>query len=105
MAYTHSDIEGALPLLTSGKVRDLYEVNPSTLLFVATDRISAYDVIMENVSKDISNLCNTKHSNSYRDLSIIPPCTYALTIDSFTNTQPLPPSHRASPTKAKSSLS
>jgi SAICAR synthetase len=50
MAYTHSDIEGALPLLASGKVRDLYEVDPSTLLFVATDRISAYDVIMKNVS-------------------------------------------------------
>lgn len=50
MAYTQSSLEGALTLLTSGKVRDLYEVDPFTLLFVATDRISAYDVIMENVS-------------------------------------------------------
>lgn len=31
-----------------GKVRDIYEINATTLLFVATDRISAYDVIMEN---------------------------------------------------------
>jgi hypothetical protein len=79
MAYTHSDVEGALPLLTSGKVRDLYEVNPSTLLFVATDRISAYDVIMENVSKDILSLRNTKHSNSHQYLSIIPPSLHIRT--------------------------
>jgi phosphoribosylaminoimidazole-succinocarboxamide synthase len=35
-------------LLASGKVRNLYEINPSTLLFVATDRISAYDVVLSN---------------------------------------------------------
>lgn len=38
----------SLPKLASGKVRDLYTVSPSTLLFVTTDRISAYDVIMAN---------------------------------------------------------
>jgi phosphoribosylaminoimidazole-succinocarboxamide synthase len=48
MAYTKSDLGGSLPLLASGKVRELYEVDPKTLLFVASDRISAYDVIMEN---------------------------------------------------------
>ncbi|GAD92176.1 phosphoribosyl-aminoimidazole-succinocarboxamide synthase [Paecilomyces variotii No. 5] len=45
---TTTDLEGALPLIARGKVRDLYEVNDKTLLFIATDRISAYDVIMEN---------------------------------------------------------
>lgn len=40
----------ALPKIAEGKVRDLYEVDSKTLLFVASDRISAYDVIMENVS-------------------------------------------------------
>jgi SAICAR synthetase len=50
MAYVKSDLEGALPLVASGKVRDLYEINSKTLLFVATDRISAYDVIMQTVS-------------------------------------------------------
>ena len=40
----------SLPLIASGKVRELYEVDPKTLLFVASDRISAYDVIMKNVS-------------------------------------------------------
>ncbi|ODQ67417.1 Phosphoribosylaminoimidazole-succinocarboxamide synthase [Nadsonia fulvescens var. elongata DSM 6958] len=45
---TTTDLKGALPLLARGKVRDLYSVNDTTLLFVATDRISAYDVIMTN---------------------------------------------------------
>jgi phosphoribosylaminoimidazole-succinocarboxamide synthase len=39
----------ALPKIASGKVRELYGVDEKTLLFVASDRISAYDVIMENV--------------------------------------------------------
>ncbi len=30
----------------SGKVRDIYDVGDGTLLFVASDRISAYDVVM-----------------------------------------------------------
>lgn len=49
MAYTKADLGDSLPLLTSGKVRELYVVDPKTLLFVASDRISAYDVIMRNV--------------------------------------------------------
>ncbi len=50
MAYTKADLQGALPLVASGKVRDLYEIDSKTLLFVATDRISAFDVVMRNVS-------------------------------------------------------
>ncbi|KUJ15143.1 phosphoribosylaminoimidazole-succinocarboxamide synthase-like protein [Mollisia scopiformis] len=46
-AVTSTSIE-ALPKIAKGKVRDLYEVDSKTLLFVATDRISAYDVIMDN---------------------------------------------------------
>ncbi|VBB73259.1 Putative phosphoribosylaminoimidazole-succinocarboxamide synthase [Podospora comata] len=38
----------SLAKLASGKVRDLYNVDDKTLLFVTTDRISAYDVIMAN---------------------------------------------------------
>ncbi|KAI9499577.1 phosphoribosylaminoimidazole-succinocarboxamide synthase [Zychaea mexicana] len=37
-----------LKLIARGKVRDLYEVDDKSLLFVATDRISAFDVIMKN---------------------------------------------------------
>jgi phosphoribosylaminoimidazole-succinocarboxamide synthase len=36
----------ALPHIASGKVREIYEVDGEHLLFVATDRISAYDVIL-----------------------------------------------------------
>ncbi len=35
------------PLLSRGKVRDIYEVGSETLLIVTTDRMSAFDVIME----------------------------------------------------------
>jgi phosphoribosylaminoimidazole-succinocarboxamide synthase len=35
-----------LKLLKRGKVRDVYEVSPSRLLLVATDRISAFDVVL-----------------------------------------------------------
>lgn len=40
----------ALPKIATGKVRELYAVDDKTLLFVASDRISAYDVVMENVA-------------------------------------------------------
>ncbi|ODV69234.1 SAICAR synthetase [Hyphopichia burtonii NRRL Y-1933] len=43
-----TELDNILPLVARGKVRDIYEVDANTLLFVATDRISAYDVIMEN---------------------------------------------------------
>ena len=35
-----------LPLLASGKVRDIYELDAEHLLFVTTDRVSAFDVVM-----------------------------------------------------------
>lgn len=43
-----TDLHGKLPLVAKGKVRELYAVPGDKLLFVATDRISAYDVIMNN---------------------------------------------------------
>jgi phosphoribosylaminoimidazole-succinocarboxamide synthase len=35
-----------LPLLRRGKVREMYEVDADTLLMVASDRVSAFDVVM-----------------------------------------------------------
>ncbi len=35
-----------LPLVRRGKVRDVYEVDADRLLLVATDRVSAFDVVM-----------------------------------------------------------
>ena len=35
------------PLLSRGKVRDIYDIDEKTLLIVPTDRMSAFDVIMD----------------------------------------------------------
>ncbi len=40
----HSGID--IPLLHRGKVRDVYEVDSETLLMVASDRVSAFDVVL-----------------------------------------------------------
>lgn len=36
------------PLLSRGKVRDIYEIDEQTLLLITTDRMSAFDVIMSS---------------------------------------------------------
>ena len=48
MAFMEAVRETALPLplLRRGKVRDLYELDAQRLLMVATDRISAFDVVL-----------------------------------------------------------
>ena len=35
-----------LEQIASGKVRDIYALDPDHLLFVTTDRVSAFDVVM-----------------------------------------------------------
>ncbi len=42
----HTSHIKSLPLLHSGKVRDIYDIDDSHMLIVTTDRISAFDVIM-----------------------------------------------------------
>ncbi|MBA3685594.1 MAG: phosphoribosylaminoimidazolesuccinocarboxamide synthase [Planctomycetes bacterium] len=46
-ALVQSSCDG-LRLVARGKVRDVYDVDDRHLLFVATDRISAFDVVMAN---------------------------------------------------------
>jgi len=46
-----------LKLLARGKVRDVYEVDSESLLFVATDRLSAFDVVMLNVYNQTQAPC------------------------------------------------
>ncbi len=41
-----------LPHIASGKVREIYEIDREHLLFVATDRISAYDVVLNQTIPD-----------------------------------------------------
>ena len=73
-ALMQADLSEHLRLVASGKVREIYELDNSSLLFVATDRISgkcleplaiwnlthriiAYDVVMKNVRLQINATC------------------------------------------------
>jgi phosphoribosylaminoimidazole-succinocarboxamide synthase len=48
-AFLQTDLP-VLRLLSRGKVRDVYATSsPDHLLFIATDRISVYDVILKSV--------------------------------------------------------
>ena len=42
----HTSMLSSLPLLARGKVRDNYAVGDDRILMVASDRLSAFDVIM-----------------------------------------------------------
>ncbi|MDA8854779.1 phosphoribosylaminoimidazolesuccinocarboxamide synthase [Candidatus Pseudothioglobus singularis] len=44
---SHIRIDLSLPLLHQGKVRDIYDIDSQFMLIVATDRLSAFDVIFE----------------------------------------------------------
>ena len=44
---TQTDIR-EFPLISRGKVRDIYDIDDETLLIVTTDRMSAFDVIMSS---------------------------------------------------------
>ncbi len=45
-ATLHTSHIKSLPLLHSGKVRDIYDIDDQYMLIVTTDRLSAFDVIM-----------------------------------------------------------
>lgn len=56
-----------LTLISKGKVRDVYSTSsPDHLLFVASDRISAYDVILKNVGLLSHPLQTDSNLNIYR---------------------------------------
>lgn len=46
------------PLISKGKVRDIYEIDDDTLLLVTTDRISAFDVVMPDPIADKGKVLN-----------------------------------------------
>ena len=48
MTALHTTSIQSLPLIARGKVRDMYAVGDDRLLIVATDRISAFDVILDD---------------------------------------------------------
>ena len=44
------DLQGNLEKIASGKVRDLFKVDEERLLFIVSDRVSAFDVVIKDVS-------------------------------------------------------
>lgn len=54
--------------IISGKVREVYDVGQDRLVIVATDRISAFDVILESVIKD-KGVVLTQISNFWFDFT------------------------------------
>lgn len=47
-----------LPIFAKGKVRDVYEVGDDMLLMIVTDRISAFDVVFEELIPDKGRILN-----------------------------------------------
>ena len=81
-ALVQADLSEYLRLVASGKVREIYEIDDSSLLFVTTDRISgkcldspaiwnfthgmiAYDVVLKNVRLQIHATCRYNRNQSH----------------------------------------
>ncbi len=44
--------------ISSGKARDIYEIDKNNLMIVVSDRISAFDIIMPNPVPDKGKILN-----------------------------------------------
>ena len=62
-----------LPLLSSGKVRELYDAGDGRLLMVASDRISAFDVIMAEPIPDKGRVLTAMTAAWLEELSDLAP--------------------------------
>jgi len=71
----------SLPLISNGKVRDIYSIDDQHMLIVTSDRLSAFDVILPDpipgkgrILTDVSNFwfkrCENIISNHLTDLSV-----------------------------------
>ncbi|KAF2665963.1 phosphoribosylamine--glycine ligase [Microthyrium microscopicum] len=78
-----TDLSKHFKHLSTGKVRELYEVDDSTILFVATDRVSAFDVVLSNGIPDKGALLTrlTAHWFSVLSKAIPDLKTHLLTLD------------------------
>lgn len=59
--------------LYSGKVRDLYRVDPDTLLLVASDRVSAFDFVLPTLIPDKGRVLNQLSAFWFRKLGRVMP--------------------------------
>jgi phosphoribosylaminoimidazole-succinocarboxamide synthase len=66
--------------IASGKVREIYEIDSEHLLFVATDRVSAYDVIMREPIPDKGRVL-TQLSAYFFELLAVPNHLATLSIE------------------------
>ena len=62
-----------LPLLTTGKVRAIYDAGPDHLLMVTSDRISAFDVVMDEVIPDKGRVLTAMSSFWFELLAEVAP--------------------------------
>ena len=62
-----------LPLLRKGKVREVYEVDNETVLLVASDRISAFDVVMDEPIPYKGAVLTQMSAFWFRTLAVITP--------------------------------
>ena len=62
-----------LPLVSSGKVRELYDAGDDRLLMVASDRISAFDVIMDEPIPDKGRVLTAMTAYWLEELSDLAP--------------------------------
>jgi len=77
-AVTQIELLG-VPLARSGKVREVYDLG-TTLLMVATDRVSAFDVVLPNGIPDKGKILNQLSAFWFRKLSHIVP-NHMITIE------------------------
>jgi phosphoribosylaminoimidazole-succinocarboxamide synthase len=80
-----------LPHIASGKVREIFEVDHSRLLLVATDRISAYDVILPQPIPDKGRVLTGLSLHFFRLLGV---ANHLVTADA-SDIDGLEPSHLA----------
>lgn len=73
MSTLHQSSISSLPLLGNGKVRDNYAVGDDKLLIVTTDRLSAFDVIMNEPIPDKGKVLNQMSDFWFEKLGAIVP--------------------------------
>ncbi|MDH4044387.1 MAG: phosphoribosylaminoimidazolesuccinocarboxamide synthase [Gemmatimonadota bacterium] len=69
-----------LPLVRRGKVREVYEVDNATLLLVASDRVSAFDVVLPNPIPRKGAVLTQISAYWFRELAAVVP-SHFLTAD------------------------
>jgi phosphoribosylaminoimidazole-succinocarboxamide synthase len=85
-----------LPLVRRGKVREVYAVDDATLLLVASDRVSAFDVVMPNPIPRKGAVLTQISAYWFRELHQVFPSHYiSADVDEILRRVPALASHRA----------